>query len=43
MLDDAALRERLGRAGLKTVTERFELGALLDQYARLLEAAVDRQ
>jgi glycosyltransferase involved in cell wall biosynthesis len=43
MLDDAALRERLGQAGLHTVTEQFELRALLDRYARLLEAAVGGQ
>lgn len=42
MLDDAPLRDRLAKAGLQTVTERFELNALLDRYARLLEAAVDR-
>jgi glycosyltransferase involved in cell wall biosynthesis len=42
MLDDAALRERLAKAGLQTVTERFELGALLDRYAQLLETAMDR-
>jgi glycosyltransferase involved in cell wall biosynthesis len=40
VLDDAVLRERLATAGLQTVTERFELGALLDRYARLLETAV---
>jgi glycosyltransferase involved in cell wall biosynthesis len=43
MLDDAALGERLGQAGLQTVTERFELGGLLDRYARLLEAAASRR
>jgi len=43
MLDDASLRERLGKAGLTTVTERFELSALLDRYARLVEAAVDER
>jgi glycosyltransferase involved in cell wall biosynthesis len=43
MLDDAPLRERLGKAGLKTVTEQFELGALLDRYARLIQAAVDER
>lgn len=42
MLDNAPLRDRLAKAGLQTVTERFELGTLLDRYARLLEAAVDR-
>jgi glycosyltransferase involved in cell wall biosynthesis len=43
MLDDAALGERLGQAGLHTVTEQFELRGLLDRYARLLEAAVGKQ
>jgi hypothetical protein len=43
MLDDAALGERLGQAGLHTVTEQFELKGLLDRYARLLEAAVGKQ
>jgi glycosyltransferase involved in cell wall biosynthesis len=40
VLGDAVLRERLATAGLQTVTERFELGALLDRYAGLVEAAV---
>ena len=43
MLDDAALRTRLSDAGRRTVTEQFELRALLDRYARLIESTVERR
>jgi glycosyltransferase involved in cell wall biosynthesis len=43
MLDDDGLRARLGAKGLQTVTERFELGGLLDRYARLIESTVEER
>src|SRR4029077_3049207 len=39
MLDDASLRQRLAKAAYLTA-QRFEQNALLDQYARLVEAKV---
>jgi glycosyltransferase involved in cell wall biosynthesis len=36
LLGDSALGQRLGAAGRRTVTDRFELNGLLDQYARLI-------
>ena len=41
VLDDPALRERLGAAGQRTVVDQFELGGLLDRYARLIESTVE--
>jgi glycosyltransferase involved in cell wall biosynthesis len=41
MLDDRALRERIAAAGRQTVTDQFELGGLLDRYARLIESTVE--
>jgi glycosyltransferase involved in cell wall biosynthesis len=41
LLDDSALRHRLGDAGRKTVTDRFELTGLLDQYARLILSTLE--
>jgi D-inositol-3-phosphate glycosyltransferase len=38
MLDDGALRERLGKAGRRHVTEHFELRRLLDRYVELIES-----
>jgi glycosyltransferase involved in cell wall biosynthesis len=43
LLDDAVLRERLAAAGRRTVSEQFELGGLLDRYARLVESTVERR
>ena len=43
LLDDSDLRARLGAAGLRTVTERFELNALLGRYARLIDAVAARR
>jgi glycosyltransferase involved in cell wall biosynthesis len=37
LLGDAALRARLGAAARATAVERFELGALMDRYAALVE------
>jgi glycosyltransferase involved in cell wall biosynthesis len=39
MLDDAPLRARLGDAARRTAVERFEAGALLDEYASLIDTA----
>jgi glycogen synthase len=41
LLDDSALRHRLGDAGRQTVTDRFELTGLLDQYARLILSTLE--
>ena len=43
MLDDATLRARLAEAGRRTVADQFELGGLMDRYARLIESAVERR
>ena len=43
LLDDDALRARLGRAARLTVEERFEVGTLLDRYARLITETVDER
>lgn len=40
MLDEVALREQLAAAGLEAV-KQFELGGLLDRYARLIESTVE--
>jgi hypothetical protein len=40
MLDDTALCERVAAAGRQMVTDQFELGGLLDRYARLVESTV---
>jgi glycosyltransferase involved in cell wall biosynthesis len=40
LLDDGALRARLGAAGHETVAKGFELNALLDRYAELIESAI---
>ncbi len=40
LLDDAPLRARLAETARHTAADRFELCALLDRYARLIEATV---
>jgi glycosyltransferase involved in cell wall biosynthesis len=40
MLDDAALRRRLGAAGQDTVARGFELNSVMDQYASLIKSTV---
>ena len=38
-LDDATLRQRLGRAARDTITERYDMQKLLPQHLRILEMA----
>ena len=42
LIGDAALRARLGSAARATVEERFEVNALLDRYAALIESVSQR-
>ncbi len=43
MLDDGPLRARLSKAGRQTATDQFEIHALLDRFARLIESTVERR